>query len=816
MTISELHDGVPLAKQCRLCGLPTPRTPIRGDGYAFCCIGCREVYRCFGEEVLAAPAVTGEHPGGPVPRGAEAFLRIQGMHCSSCELLIERTALRIEGIQSAAASYATSTAKIVYDPDVLEESGLPRLLSVAGYQARLRGDSIPEHDERQSLLRLIVGVGLAAVVMMLYLAFFYPTHLGLVEYSELRPVQWLAFQAVPRALLVLTTVLVFYVGAPIFRGAWIGLRARVLNMDNLLAVAILAAFGYSTAQLLIGSLELYFDVAAMIVAVVTVGRYFERSAKVQATRELTNIMQAWTPVARVRQGESCFDRSVDQLNPGEHIVIFAGESIPVDGTIVAGSGAIDESLMTGEPIPVSREPGDEVLGGAALVEGELEVEVGSIVENRTDNLARILWNVQSSTAGVQAITDRIAYIFVPLVLVLALLVSGSLLLGGTQAGPALLAGLATLIVSCPCAFGLAIPLATAAGVSTALSRGIIITSADAFEKAPRLDTFAIDKTGVLSSGEMTVLEVIGTPEVARDAAAVERLSSHPIAEAIARLDASRTASELRVHPGKGAEALVEGRRVAVGGKTLFDLLGWRVPTELGALTSSASNGESVVSYVGWDECAQGAIITRDRSRPEWERVIAALRKLGRVVLLTGAERADGYVEPVDEVHAGVPPEAKAAVIRQLKTEGRVVMIGDGSNDAPALAAADLGIAFGAPTALAAEAADIVILGDRLERLFDALRVIGITRRRFRQNLGWALLYNATAIPLAVTGLLNPLFAALAMSGSSLLVVWNSSRSIPDIDVIDPLPEVAGTRYRTWSRLQTPSSGESQPNHESTN
>ena len=301
--------------ECKLCGLPTATKPIRGDGHAFCCVGCKEVYRFFGEHVLASPTAIQVQQTQSAPVGAEAFLRIDGMHCSSCELLIERTALKVDGILAAASSYATSTARIVYDPDLVDESELPEIVSVAGYRAQLRGDAIPEFDERQSLLRLIVGVGLAVVVMMLYLAFYYPTHLGLVELSELRPINWLVFKAVPGALLVLTTVLVFYVGAPVFRGAWIGLRTGVLNMDNLLMIAILAAYGYSVAQLMVGSLDLYFDVAAVVVAVVTIGRYMERGAKAQATSELVNIMQAWTPSARVRKDGEFHDLSSRSAEP---------------------------------------------------------------------------------------------------------------------------------------------------------------------------------------------------------------------------------------------------------------------------------------------------------------------------------------------------------------------------------------------------------------------------------------------------------------------------------------------------------------------
>ncbi|MDP6572459.1 MAG: cation-translocating P-type ATPase [Rhodospirillales bacterium] len=770
---------------CKLCGLPAPAPPIEADGHPFCCFGCREVYRNFGPDILASDSVPSSVQQDILtPHGKEAFLRIDGMHCSSCEILIERMAEMVDGILSAKSSFATSTAKIVYDPDVIDEADLPEALKSTGYQARLSTEEAPEYDDRLDLLRVLTGAALAGLVMMLYIAFFYPVNLGLIDANDLEPVQWLAYGIAPKAMFLVTTVLIIYVGAPIFRGAWIGWRARVPNMDNLLAIAILAAYGYSFGQLVSGSLDLYFDVAATIITVVTIGRYFERTAKTEATRELSRILEKWAPKARTRWGGGFRLQDVEELEPEDHVIIREGEPIPVDGTIVYGRGAVDESLMTGEPFPVAREPGEEVLGGSVVVEGSLEIKVAPAVASQMDNLARVLWNVQSSSSGARSVADRVARVFVPVVLVLAASVTGVSLLFGAQLGTALLAGLATLIVSCPCTFGLAIPLTTAVGVSTALRDGIIVTSADAFEKVHLIDIVAIDKTGILSTGDMSVVDVLGLPEVAANAAAVERLSPHPIAKAIARLDAPHTASDLEIHPGKGATATVDSKRIAVGSKSLFATLGWDVPGPLASQAAAVTPGDGVVSFVGWDGRVHGAIVTRDRARPHWERVVDQLRRHCRIVLLTGAEHPTGYKERVDAVFSGIPPEGKAAVIRRLRTEGTVVMIGDGSNDAPALAAADLGIAFGAPSALAAEAADIIIPGERLERIFTAFGLIDTIRRRVRQNLGWALLYNVVAIPLAVTGLLNPLFAALAMASSSLLVVWNSSRSIQTAEFAD--------------------------------
>ncbi len=756
---------------CKLCGLPAT-TELQQDGHVFCCIGCREVYRHFGSITLpeSTSAITETVDG---PQGSEAYLRIDGMHCSSCEFLIERHALQIKGILATKTNYATATAKITYDPEQINEAELPKLISRSGYHARFSQDKAPDYDCRMPLLRLMTAESLAATIMMLYLAFYYPVHLGLVDIVELEPIHWLVYKVLPVVLLLLTSILIVYVAAPIFRGAWIGIRTGILNMDNLLAIAILAAYGFSIGQIIMGTLEMYFDVAATIIAVVTIGRYFEREAKEKATKALSNIMDAWIPSVRVYRNSDPQMLSIDELHPAEHVFVHQGEMIPVDGIIVEGQCAVDESLMTGEPFPITRSAGERVLGGTRNVEGSVEIEVGHVITSQLNNLARILWSAQSSTAGTLGMGDKVARFFVPTVLILAIGVSFWLYSTGASLGSAMLAGMATLIVSCPCTFGLAIPLMTAVGVSVALKNGIIIASADAFEKAQQIHTIAIDKTGILSTANMSVSHVIGPPEVTQYAAAVERLSPHPIAEAIARLDSQYEAEDIKIYPGKGAIAQVEKHFVAVGSKSLFTILGWEIPEIL--VTPSAE--QAVNSYVGWDGKIYGVITTEDQPRPDWEQVIDRLRKQAHVVLLTGAETAGTFRGKFDDVFSGIPPEGKATVIRQLKTQGVVVMIGDGSNDAPSLAEADLGIAFGAPTTLAADAADVIIPGNRLNRIFVTFEILQSIRRRIRQNLAWALLYNAIAIPVAISGMLNPLFAALAMSSSSLLVIWNSSRPL---------------------------------------
>jgi len=743
-------------------------------------VGCQEVYNSFGSAVIrpdidSAPSTEAVCPDIARSDGAELFLRIDGMHCSSCEFLIEKVARSIDGVLSITSSYATSTARIIYDPEVLDGDRVPALFNRYGYKAHLRGHSGELRDDRLSLLRVIAATSLASVIMMAYVAFYYPTHLGLVDYEKLEPLRNIAFVAAPIFIFILTTVLIIGPGAEILRGAWIGIRSGILNMDNLLAIAILAAYFYSVVHLLRGSTELYFDVAATIVTVVTVGRYFERTARDEATLELSKLLDVVSTTARVRQDGAIVTKAITELRTGDRIVVWPGEPVPVDGIIKKGAGSVDESLMTGEPFPVRRIAGQSVPGGVVLVDGELEIEVGEKVENQLATLARVMWDAQSSIAGASGFSDQVARIFIPAVLSLATATALLMLFWGYAPDAAILVGLTTLIVSCPCTFGLANPLASAVAVSAALKRGIIFTSADVFETAPRIDIVALDKTGTLSTGKMVVTRTYGGDECIRLAAAIEHHSDHPIAKAIAALADQSDVEDFTNFPGEGALGQIDGKKVAVGSRSLISRLGWRMPANV---TKAASIGsvEGVISYVGWDGDVYGLIETSDEPRPEWQGVVRRLRERVRVVLLTGAEHPGSYQKYVDEVYASVPPEAKAMVVRGLRRKGRVVMIGDGSNDAPALAEADLGIAFGAPTGLAAQAADVVIPGSRLERVFDAFDIIDTTRRRIRQNLGWALLYNSAAIPLAITGNLNPLFAALTMVSSSLLVVWNSSRS----------------------------------------
>jgi Cu2+-exporting ATPase len=530
-----------------------------------------------------------------------------------------------------------------------------------------------------------------------------------------------------------------------------------------------------------GGIDYYFDVSSMIVGVVSVGRYFEHTAKINATSELNTIINNWSlSEVRVIRNGNIIDIHVDELKPNDKLLIKEGESVPVNGEIVKGQAAIDESLITGEPFPVSRTLGEKVLGGVTIVEGEIELTIGDKIVSQVENLSHIFRSMQSSASGSTSIVDKIARIFVPLVLFLAFTVTTIMILNGVEVGFALLAGMTTLIVSCPCTFGLATPLTIAHTISKGLENKIIFTSGDIFEKSNKYSTIAFDKTGTLSAGQMSVIDCVGESIAIDNAAAIEQHCSHPIAKVISKLGPERDISNLEIYPGKGASADIEGLNVAVGSRELLNLFGWKSNINIEDKINKYKTDKYVISYVGWEGKIHGAIVTQDKHRSELETFIKDLRVDRKVVLLTGSEHSSGYEKYVDECYTGIPPEAKEAVIRQLRNKGEnVIMVGDGSNDAPALASADLGIAFGVPTALAAEAADLVIPGKDLNRVQLALGLITITKRRIRQNISWAFLYNAIAIPLAITGQLNPLLAALAMTSSSLLVVWNSSRPLED-------------------------------------
>ncbi|OYR49234.1 heavy metal translocating P-type ATPase [Halorubrum sp. Ea1] len=811
---------------CTLCDLPTgddPHTAPDVDG-EFCCRGCLAVARSL-DDVDDLDDLDERRPEARADEafdGETTFLHVDGMHCATCESFLELTAGEQEGVAAAEASYATDTIRVDYDPDTVSAADLPERLSVAGYTASDRADPDPDGDD-VAVVRFLIGGGFFGMMAMLwYVLFLYPTYFGYEPILDLGGVSGTYLFA---QVWVFSSIVLFYTGYPILRGAYVSLRARQPNMDLLVSLAAASSYAYSTLAMLLGRTDLYFDVTIAVILVVTAGNHYESLIKRRATGMLSDLTTAGDRTVRTESGETVAAEAVD---PGDRLLVRPGERVPFDGTVAEGTAAVDEALVTGESLPATKREGDEVRGGTVVTDAPVVVEVGEDATSTLDTLVRLLWEIQSSRSGIQRLVDKLATVFVPLVVAVAVLGAAATFALGSAPVDAALVGLTVLIVSCPCALGLATPLAIAAGIRDAARRGIVIVSDAVFEEAADIDTVVLDKTGTLTDGEMRLLDTVtdgaSPDEVRRRAAAVERASVHPVAEAIvdavaadggssARDDASagpETATDGGVTAGdegdgtrpadappdaadgtstaavtvsdRGVTGRVDGEEVVVGHRSLFAGAEWTVPASLDAAGETAREAGRVPVFVGWEGSVVGVLVVGDEVRDGWEAVVTDLADGGRrVVVLTGdsAAAARRFEEhpAVDETFAEVPPEAKAETVRRLAATERVAVVGDGSNDAPALAAADLGVSVASGTDLAADAADAVLLEDRLSAIPELFAVTRGTNRRLKQNLGWAFVYNAVAIPMAISGVLNPLLAALAMATSSVLVVTNSARPI---------------------------------------
>ena len=827
---------------CTLCDLPTgndPHTDPSVDG-EFCCRGCLAVARSL-DDVDDLDDVAERRPGtdpGESFDGETTFLHVDGMHCATCESFLELTAGKQDGVEAAEASYATDTIRVDYDPERVDRDDLPSALSVAGYTASDRAEREPEGDD-VDVVRFLVGGGFFGMMAMLwYVIFLYPTYFGYDPLLDLGGVSGLYLFT---QIWVFTSVVLFYTGFPILRGAYVSLRAGQPNMDLLVSLAATSSYAYSTLAMFLGRTDLYFDVTIAVILVVTAGGHYEAIIKERATGALSALTTAAETTVRRESGGTVPTEAVE---PGDRLLVRPGERVPFDGTVADGTAAVDEALVTGESLPATKRAGDPVRGGTVVTDSPVVVEVGEDATSTLDTLVRLLWEIQSSRSGVQRLVDKLATVFVPLVIVVAAVVGGVTLATGGGPTAAALVALTVLIVSCPCALGLATPLAIAAGIRDAAERGIVVVSDAVFESSGEVDAVVLDKTGTLTDGEMRLVDTTVTAgevteeavaeRVLERAATLERASAHPIAAAI--VDAAgggsgenhgASGSNPAPTPGRtgttdggvdaasgggqagdpddgrgsatgapgavdvtvsdrGVEGRIDGDRVVVGHRSLFPGSEWSLPDRLVRAGAEAESTGHVPVYVGWNGVVRGVLAVGDEVRDEWEELVEELDARGkRVVVLTGdslaaARRFENH-PAIDEVFAEVPPEAKAETVRRIGATERVAMVGDGSNDAPALAAADLGISIASGTDLAADAADAVLLEDRLSAIPELFDVTAGTNRRLKENLGWAFVYNGVAIPLAITGALNPLLAALAMGASSLLVVSNSARPVVDTD-----------------------------------
>ncbi|XVH33598.1 heavy metal translocating P-type ATPase (plasmid) [Haloferacaceae archaeon DSL9] len=779
---------------CDLCDLPIDGGPVSAadvDG-EFCCRGCCEVSRVLGNNDDLDIDVEDIREGPPdLDRsdldGETAYLSVKGMHCTTCETFIGALARQHEGIYDAQASYATDMVRVTYDPERLDRDDLPDLLSEFGYRASEPGTEDASFLDQFEFGRYRSVVAIAAMmpVMAPYILFIYPTYLGIYSREFLYGSTINMMVYVP--LMVWTTLLLLGLGYPIFRGAYVSLRVRQPNMDVLIALAVLAAYLYSVVTLFVfDARDVYFDVAVMVLVVVTVGNHIEDKVKQQALGNHSDLTESRIRDARVLGADgSTAVIPLEECRPGDRVLVKPGERIPVDGVVADGTAAVDEALVTGESIPQSKAEGDEVIGGSVVTDSALVIEVGEEVSSTLDRLVELLWNIQSADTGIQRLVNRFAVVFVPFIAIVAIATAIFWIAMGRPVSAAVLIGVSVLVISCPCSIGIATPLALASGSREASDNQTLILNSTILETINDTDIVAFDKTGTLTTGTMSVEGVFGDDpdEVLRRAAAVEARSSHPIAEAITAEagphSADVTAFDRRP---RSVSAVVDGTRVTVGHPAVFDAEGWDVPTTITDAMRSAIESDTHPTVVGWDGEARGVITIRDTPRENWDRVVSDLAAAGRrIVVITGDDErmAQRFAEHpnIDNVFAEVPPEAKEAIIQRLRREGRTTMIGDGTNDAPALASADLGIAMANGTEITMDAADAVVMNDDLSSIPKIFEIARATRGRIKQNMWWAVGYNLVAVPLAIAGLINPLIAAVAMAISSLIVVGNSGRSL---------------------------------------
>jgi Cu+-exporting ATPase len=701
-------------------------------------------------------------------------LALEGMTCAACATRIERRLNKLDGV-SAAVNFASEQAAVAYDPGQVSVDDLIATVEAAGYHASLPHEADDEDPAGPYRLRLVVAVVLSVPLALL----------AMVPALQFSGWEWLS--------LALATPVVIWCGWPFHRAAALNARHLVATMDTLISVGTLAAWGWSTVVLVAGVSEhTYFETAGVITTLILLGRYFEARAKRRSGEAIRKLLELGAKEARVlRDGEFVLV-PVEQLRVGELFVVRPGEKVATDGVVESGESAVDASMLTGESVPVEVSAGDQVAGATINASGRLVVRATKIgADTALAQIARMVAQAQSGKADVQRLADRVSGVFVPIVLALSLLtLAGWLVFGGTAAA-AFTAAVAVVIIACPCALGLATPTALMVGTGRGAQLGILIKGPEILEHTRQVTTIVLDKTGTITEGRMEVTalvpaEGVSEAELLRLAAGAEDASEHPIARAIAARGRERSGTLPAVEhfsnrAGLGVQARVDRHDVLVGRPAFLAEWGIELPGRLAAAVAELENVGATVVAVAVDGSAAGLVGVADQTKPTSAEAIAELEALGlQPVLLTGDnERAAGTVARkvgIDRVLAGVLPDGKAQEISRLQRAGEVVaMVGDGVNDAPALAQADLGLAIGTGTDVAIEASDLTLVSGDLRAAADAIRLARRTLATIKGNLFWAFAYNVAAIPLAMAGLLNPMIAAAAMSFSSVFVVTNSLR-----------------------------------------
>jgi P-type Cu+ transporter len=701
---------------------------------------------------------------------AEVELAITGMTCASCANRIERKLNRLDGV-TATVNYATERVKVSH-PGTVSTADLVATVEAAGYAASVPPPEPDDGDPEPDALRrrLVVAAVLSIPVV----------GLGMVPWPAFAGSGWLS--------LALATPVVLWAGWPFHRAAVANARHGTTTMDTLVSLGVGAAWAWSVVALLTGG-DLYLEAATVVTTFLLAGRWFEQRSKRRAGAALRALMSLGAKEVTVLHD------GVEELVPAERLavgdlfVVRPGEKIATDGVVESGSSAVDASMLTGEPVPVEVGPRDGVTGATVNAAGRLVVRatrVGS--DTQLAQMARLVEEAQNGKAPVQRLADRVSGVFVPLVIGLALVTLVGWLLAGASASAAFTAAVSVLIIACPCALGLATPTALLVGTGRGAQLGILIRGPEVLESTHRVDTVVLDKTGTVTTGRMSLVDVVvadgeSEQEVRRVAAALESASEHPVARAVvaAHEGALDPVAEFANLEGLGVRGTVGRRSVLAGRPRLLADHGLAMSDRLTAAVSRSESAGHTAVAVGWDGRARAVVVVADAVKPSSAEAVRRLRGLGLTpVLLTGdnerAARAVAAEVGVDEVVAGVLPAGKVDVVKRLQDEGRVVaMVGDGVNDAAALAQADLGLAMGTGTDVAIQASDLTLVRGDLVVAADAVRLSRRTLATIKVNLFWAFAYNVAALPLAAAGLLTPMIAGAAMALSSVFVVSNSLR-----------------------------------------